>query len=105
MSPIELLESKKLEIGEICRRFEVERLRVFGSAVTREWDDDHSDFDFLVEYRPEFRSLPPLERLVGLKLALEDLLGRKVDVVNRAFARNQLFLENAEARAQEFYAA
>ena len=105
MAPIELLESKKQEIDALCRRFEVKRLRVFGSALSGEWDDEHSDFDFLVEYGPEYRSLPPLERLVGLKLALEDLLGRKVDVVNRAFARNQFFLENAEAKAEEFYAA
>jgi predicted nucleotidyltransferase len=105
MTPIELLESKKQEIDALCRRFEVKRLRVFGSALTGEWDEDRSDFDFLVEYRPEYRALPPLERLVGLKLALEDLLGRDVDVVNRAFARNQFFLENAEAKAEEFYAA
>ena len=105
MSPFEILESKKQEIGALCRCFAVKRLRVFGSALTDDWDEEHSDFDFLVEYGPEVRSLPPLERLVGLKLALEDLLDREVDVVDRAFARNQLFLEDAEAKAQEPYAA
>ncbi len=105
MSPIDLLEDKKVDIEDLCRRFCVKRLRLFGSAVTDEWDDQKSDFDFLAEYAQESRSLPALEQLVGLQLALEDLLGRKVDVVNWAMAKNRFFRESAEAQARELYAA
>ena len=105
MTATELLDAKKGEIDVICRRFYVKRLHIFGSALTREWDEQKSDFDFLVEYSPESRHLPAFDRLVGLKLALEDLLGHNVDVVNLALTRNILFREAAEAQSQEFYAA
>ena len=105
MSALNLLEAHRNEIVDLCRRFCVSRLLVFGSALTDQWDDDRSDFDFLVDYSPDSRSLPPLDRLVGLQLALEDLLGHKVDVVNRAAARNQHFLQSAEEHSRELYAA
>jgi uncharacterized protein len=89
----------------LCRRYGVTRLRIFGSALTGDWDEQTSDFDFLVEYGPKKRLLPVLERIVGLQIALEDLLGRKVDVVNWALARNKLFSESAEASSRDLYAA
>jgi len=100
-----LLEDKRNEIASLCRRFAVTRLRVFGSVLGGEWNDERSDFDFLVQYGPEYLTLQPLERLVGLKLALEDLLGRKVDVVNYDCMRNNLLREAVESKAVDFYAA
>lgn len=105
MKALELLESQRSAIEDLCRRFFVRRLRVFGSAVTGEWSAETSDFDFLVEYAPESRTLPPLDRLVGLQLALEAVLGRKVDTVDWGAARNPYFKELADSQAKEFYAA
>ena len=105
MRALELLDDKRSEIAALCQRFGVKRLRVFGSALTDAWNEASSDFDFLVEYGPESRKLPPLDRLVGLQLALEDLLGRRVDVVNMDVARNRYFRRQAELLTQELYAA
>jgi predicted nucleotidyltransferase len=56
-------------------RFGVRRLALFGSAVRNELRAD-SDLDFLVDLREEtFRAY------MGLKFFLEDVLGRKVDLV------------------------
>lgn len=52
------------------------RVRVFGS-VARGEDDDRSDVDFLVNLEPG-RTLLELARL---EIRLEQLLGRRVDVV------------------------
>src|SRR5580698_3110967 len=101
MSALDLLGEKKNEIAALCHRFGVRRLLVFGSALTDRWDEARSDFDFLVEYGPASKKLPPLDRLVGLQLALEDLLGRRVDVVNMDVARNQYFRRHAELLTQE----
>ncbi len=105
MGPRELLEDRRKEIEMLCRQFFVLRLRLFGSATQGTWNLESSDFDFLVEYGQESRSLPPLERLVGLQAALEELLGRKVDVVDWNVARNPYFRESAEETAEIFYAA
>ena len=105
MRALDLLEDNKAEIADLCRLFGVRRLRLFGSALTDQWDETRSDLDFLVEYGPESRKLPPLDRLVGLQLALEDLLGLRVDVVNMDVARNPYFKKHAELLTQELYAA
>jgi uncharacterized protein len=72
----ELLKGKREEIIQIARRHGAYNVRVFGS-VARGEADEKSDVDFLVEME-KGRSLLDLG---GLLMDLQDLLGRKVDVV------------------------
>ena len=44
-----ILDTKKYEIIELCRKFGVAKLEVFGSANTPEFDPERSDFDFILE--------------------------------------------------------
>lgn len=69
-------------ILKICRRHGVERVRVFGSVVRGEAGLD-SDIDLLVDRAagPEGQPLRTAWWPGGLVAELEDLLGRKVDVV------------------------
>ena len=39
-------------IGRACKRYGVERLRIFGSALTDHFDPEGSDIDFLVDFAP-----------------------------------------------------
>ena len=56
-----LVEDKHQDIDAICRRFDVRRLEVFGSAARGvDFQPDISDVDFLVEFDPASR-LPPLD--------------------------------------------
>jgi len=105
MGAMDKLKQNSAPIAELCQRYGVKRLRVFRSAVTDEWSEKRSDYDFLVEYGPLYQSRSPLDRLVGLQLALEDLLGRKVDVVNEHTIRNITFKQSAELHSRELYAA
>ena len=61
---------------EISDRFAVEHLGLFGSAARDELRDD-SDVDVLVS----FRGRATFDGYMGLKFYLEDLFGRKVDLV------------------------
>ena len=72
----ELLGQKREEILRIAARHGARNLRVFGSVARGEANQE-SDIDFLVEMEPG-RSLLDLS---GLLLDLQDLLGRRVDVV------------------------
>ncbi len=77
------IAEKRQELIALCQRFDVARLEVFGSAANgRGFDKARSDADFLVEFKPG-SGLPPLERFLGLAEALERLLGRPVDLVER----------------------
>ena len=72
----ELVKAKREEILQIDARHGAKRVRIFGSVARNEAKPD-SDVDFLVDMEPG-RSLFDLG---GLLMDLQDLLGRKVDVV------------------------
>jgi len=75
------IAAKQPEIEELCRRFHVRRLEVFGSAArAADFDPEHSDADFLVELETD-SSMSLLDAYLGLQHALELLLGRPVDWV------------------------
>ncbi len=67
-------------LAELCRRYQVRELSLFGSAARGEMRPD-SDIDLLVEFLPD--SQPSLLDHAGLMLDLAELLGRKVDLVSK----------------------
>ena len=70
------IADKREELAELCRRYGVVRLEVFGSAARGvDFDPEASDADFLVECDPD-SDLPPLEQFFGLVDALREALGR-----------------------------
>jgi predicted nucleotidyltransferase len=89
------------QLAAVCRRFQVERLAVFGSAARGEMRPD-SDVDLLVEFRPE-AEIGFIE-YAGLMLALSELLGRKVDLVSRP-ALKPLLRDAILSEALPLYAA
>jgi len=72
----ELLRQKREEVLRIAAKHGCRNVRVFGS-VARGEADEQSDIDILVTLEPG-RSLLDLG---GLQYELEQLLGRRVDVV------------------------
>lgn len=74
-------------LSALCRRFEVRQLELFGSAATGRFDPGRSDLDILVV----FDDLPPgayADAYFGLRAALEDLLGRPVDLLTEPALEN-----------------
>lgn len=93
------------QIVELCRRYGVERLEVFGSAADGRFDPARSDFDFIVRLG---RGLGADQgslgrRFVGLAEALEALLGRSVDLMPDKPIRNPYFHRAVEASRQVLY--
>jgi len=100
-----LVEDKHQAIDAICRRFDVRRLEVFGSAARGvDFQPDVSDVDFLVEFDPASR-LPPLDGFFGLQAELSSLLGRPVDLVEAGAVRNPYVLASIERNREVVYAA
>lgn len=79
MTVEQLLKEKREEILKIAARHGARNVRVFGS-VARGEADEQSDIDLVVEFEPG-RSL--LDH-AALWLELQELLGRKVDVVSES---------------------
>jgi predicted nucleotidyltransferase len=96
------IDEKRDALAAVCRRYGVERLEVFGSAARGAgFDPNRSDADFLVTFKPAARN--NLAAFSDLKEALERLLGRPVDLVEREaveasrnFIRRRAILKEAK---------
>lgn len=94
------IASHREELEELCRRFHVRRLDLFGSAATDGLDPARSDLDFLVEFDPTAPEALSFKTFFGLKEGLEALFGHSVDLVEPGAIRNPYFKESIE-RARE----
>ncbi|MCZ2391437.1 MAG: nucleotidyltransferase family protein [Acidobacteria bacterium] len=82
---IEQITNRKDEIARIAKRHGATNIRVFGSIARGDADND-SDIDFLVDMEAG-RSLLDLG---GLLMDLQQLLGRRVDVVTEMGLRPRI---------------
>jgi hypothetical protein len=71
-----LLSQRRGEVIALARAHHVTNVRVFGSVVRGD-DDETSDIDLLVDLEPH----ADLFDLAALDIELEELLGRRVDIV------------------------
>jgi uncharacterized protein len=91
------------EVQELCRRFHVRRLDLFGSAASDDFDWARSDLDFLVEFQP-LPSGAYADAFFGLKESLEQLFGRRADLVADAAIRNPYFRATVDRTRALLYA-
>ena len=78
-----VLEGHRPQLVELCRKYRVRRLDVFGSAARGDFNEHSSDVDLLVE----FDDMPHADRAdayLGFLMAVEALLRRRVDLVELA---------------------
>ena len=94
------LEMLEPQLAEICQRYQVRELSVFGSAVRGEMRPD-SDIDMLVDFLPEAR--PGLLGLAAMGRELSVLAGRHVDLAVKP-ALKPLVRPQVLAEAQVIYA-
>ncbi len=89
------------KITEVCRRYHVRRLSLFGS-VLRDDFTPNSDVDMLVEFDEAARV--GLFELIGMELELTELMGRKVDL-NTPNCLSKYFRAEVLAEAEAVYVA
>lgn len=100
---MKLIELNISKIIEICQRFHVCKLWVFGSILTPRFSQS-SDIDFCVDF--DWQNIPLLQsadNFFGFQNALEELLGRKVDLTDDSSVRNPYFREELNETRQLIY--
>lgn len=100
----DIVVNHRAELVQLCERYQVARLELFGSAAGASFDPEGSGLDFLVE----FADLTPAgfsDAYFGLLASLEDLFGRQVDLVVFSAVRNPYFRMAIDATRVELYAA
>lgn len=92
---IPLIDEHRRELADLCRRFCVQRLDLFGSAVKGTFRPDDSDLDFIVQFQnpggPDYAT-----RYLGFAESLEALFRRPVDVLIDQPFSNPYFREAVE---------
>ncbi len=88
------------QIKDLCQRKQVTELALFGSALRDDFKAS-SDIDVLITFAPDARK--GLLTLAQIKLELEELFGREVDILTkksiengRNLARCQSILKSAK---------
>ena len=74
------LDIDKTKIASFCKRWHIQELDLFGSALRDDFGPQ-SDLDFLVVYAPDARIT--LFHEAQMQEELEELFGRQVDLVSR----------------------
>ena len=101
---IRVLEGHRFDLVELCRKYRVRRLDVFGSAARSDFDEELSDVDLLVE----FDDMPHADRAdayLGFLTAVEALLRRRVDLVELWAVRNPYLRRGIQESRELVYAA
>ena len=99
-----IIQERLPQLQELCRRYQVARLYLFGSAASGRFDTENSDLDFVVEYLPAPEAMT-MNAYFGFKADLEKLFEREVDLVERAAVRNPYFQEELSDTQVPVYAA
>jgi predicted nucleotidyltransferase len=73
-----VLQKSKQKIAEICRKYEIRELALFGSQVRGDFSAK-SDFDFLVEFNPDAKI--SFFELGRIQTELEEIVKTEVDLV------------------------
>ncbi len=99
------IADKREELAELCRRYGVARLEVFGSAARgADFDPQTSDADFLVEFDPD-SGLAPFDQYFDLAEALRHTLGRPVDLVESGAVLNPYLRASIDKSREIVYAS
>ena len=90
------------QIAAFCQKWQITELAVFGSILGDQFRDD-SDIDFLVTFAP--RASISLFELAQAQLDLKNIVGREVDLVEKAALRNPFRKSNIYKNMKVLYAA
>jgi predicted nucleotidyltransferase len=82
-------------LRELCERYGVERLELFGSAARAEFDPANSDLDFIVQMKGR-REPGYARRCYEFAKAIEALYRRRVDLLTELMIKNPTFQAEIE---------
>ena len=102
---IKMIKEHQQDLHNLCRRFNVKRLDIFGSALSEEkFDVQRSDMDFLVEFE-QIEAIDHAKAYFGLLQALQDMFCCNIDLIEIKAVRNPYLLDSINKSRSLIYAA
>ena len=97
------IEDKIHKLREICKTYDVKSMYVFGSACTDKFNIN-SDIDILVAFK-DISIEEYTDNYFELHYKLEQLFGRKIDLLTENSLSNPYLIKSIEETKQLLYAA
>jgi predicted nucleotidyltransferase len=98
-----IVSDKIEELKKLCMLYKVKSMHVFGSVCTDNFNDK-SDIDVLISF--DTLSVDQYtDNYFDLHYKLEDLFGRKIDLITDKSLSNPYFIQAIEQTKQLIYAA
>jgi uncharacterized protein len=91
------------ELKKLCNTYNVKSMYVFGSVCTDKFNDN-SDIDILISF-DDISIDQYTENYFDLHYKLQDLFGRKIDLLTDKSLSNPYFIKGLEQTKQLIYAA
>lgn len=98
---MKLIEKNIPKIIDLCKKHKVHKLFVFCSILTNRFNDN-SDIDLVVDFK-KGEIIDYFENFFDLKYSLEDLLGRKIDLLEEQTIKNPYLKKNVDATKTLIY--
>lgn len=89
-------------LHELCKKYNVLKLYVFGSVLTDRFNDD-SDIDLLVNFTADVDYTNYTDNYFNLFYDLKDLFKREVDLIDNSSIRNKYFRAEVDETKQLIY--
>ena len=99
-----VIEQNRNKLIELCRKYHVSELDVFGSAATGDFDEHTSDIDFLVEFDAAAKK-NRFDNFFALHEELQKLFKRPVDLVEPGGLKNPYFIDSVNQTRRKIYVA
>jgi len=100
---MKIIKEKKGIITDLCRKYRVKELYIFGSSIRDDFSND-SDIDFAVVFDRE-NIKGSFDQYFDFKSELEHLFNRKIDLVCFSSIRNPIFKNEVNKTKRLIYAA
>ena len=100
---MKLIEDNIARLNEICKKYKVKNLSVFGSLLTDRFNNE-SDVDLLVNFNEE--DIPLLDfgdNFFGLQFELEEIFNRKIDLICDNAIKNSYFRKEVDSTKVRVY--
>ncbi|MFC6097146.1 nucleotidyltransferase family protein [Flavobacterium qiangtangense] len=98
---MKLIEDNKQKLIQLCIKYNVKELYLFGSILTKKFNKD-SDIDMLIQFsKIELKDY--FDNYMDFKESLENLFKREIDLVENQAIKNPVFRKIVDREKQLIY--
>jgi predicted nucleotidyltransferase len=98
---MDIIEKNIEKINELCTKYNVSELYVFGSVLTERFKNE-SDIDLIVDF-DDMDVFNYADNYFDFKFALESVLNRKVDLLEKKAIKNPFLKKSIDSSKKIIY--